>query len=186
MEQITKLAVKWKNLHFGVQENFHTEYCLSKSVSFPFLNISFFFFKLLGINLDIRRLLVKCSQHIPPGFSSFMWLLKCALLWHRRFLSALINALFQLQMLQQRQLQSLLLKLLKVPLFLWSLMSVLVRFGRLGSIWSSSKHYSCLSEKGEGNLMVETRMEKLSIRTKSQGILSTCSSVSSRSSQDLP
>lgn len=131
--------------------------------------------------MDIRRFLEKCSQHIPPGFSSFMWLLKCALLWHRRFLSSLINALFLLQMLQQRQLQSLLLKLLKVPLFLWSLMSVLVRFGRLGLIWSSSKHYTCLSEKGEGNLMVETRMEKFSIRTKNQGLLTTCSCVSSRS-----
>lgn len=49
----------------------------------------------------------KCSQRILL----FMWLLKCALLCHRRFLSVVINALFWHQMLQRRQLHSLPLKL---------------------------------------------------------------------------
>lgn len=76
-----------------------------------------FYFLFLGIYLNIHRFLEECSQHIPPGISSYMWLLKFVLLWHRRFLSALINALFQLQMLQQRQLQSLLLNAAESPTF---------------------------------------------------------------------
>lgn len=73
---------------------------------FPFSSyivFIFFFLKLLlGIYFNIHGFLQECSQHIPPGVSSYMWLLKFVMLWHRRFLSALINALFQLQMLQQR------------------------------------------------------------------------------------
>lgn len=94
MEQTAKLVVNRKISILMFSKIFTQNIVYQNQFPFPYYLFFFLFETVFRYFLNIQRFLEEYSQHIPPGVSSFMWLLKFALLWHRRFLSALINALF--------------------------------------------------------------------------------------------